>query len=41
MMRNLGPHVRAKLRPSDYPARSAHEQWAIDKHLGLLDWDGK
>lgn len=34
------PAERAKLRPDDYPQLPAAKQWAIDKHLGLLDWDG-
>lgn len=32
---------RAKKRPANYAELSAEEQWAIDKELGLLDWDGK
>jgi hypothetical protein len=31
---------RAKLRPANYADLSAQEQWAIDKRLGILDWDG-
>jgi hypothetical protein len=31
---------RAKLRPANYADPSAQEQWAIDKRLGILDWDG-
>ncbi|MBS1722778.1 MAG: hypothetical protein JSS66_07330 [Armatimonadetes bacterium] len=27
-------------RPSDYFELSAEIQWAIDKSLGILDWDG-
>jgi hypothetical protein len=28
-------------RPSYFFKLSAEEQWAIDKQLGILDWDGK
>lgn len=28
-------------RPSDYFSRAAREQWAIDKRLGILDWEGR
>lgn len=31
---------QAKLRPINYCELSAAEQWAIDKQLGILDWDG-
>lgn len=27
-------------RPRDYFHLSANEQWAIDKRLGILDWEG-
>lgn len=27
-------------RPSNYFKLSASEQWAIDKNLGILDWEG-
>ena len=27
-------------RPTDYFKLSAQTQWAIDKSLGILDWDG-
>jgi hypothetical protein len=27
-------------RPSNYFKLSAGEQWAIDKKLGILDWEG-
>ena len=27
-------------RPSNFFKLSAEEQWAIDKRLGILDWDG-
>jgi hypothetical protein len=27
-------------RPSDYCELNAAVQWAIDKSLGILDWDG-
>jgi hypothetical protein len=32
---------RVKLRPKNFKSLSAQEQWAIDKKLGILDWDGK
>ena len=32
---------RSKGRSEDYYQLSAEEQWEQDKHLGLLDWDGK
>lgn len=31
---------QAKLRPIDYAELSPEEQWAVDKRLGILDWDG-
>lgn len=27
-------------RPNNYPELSPREQWAVDKRLGILDWDG-
>lgn len=36
----LNMHERAALRPASYPRMSARRQWAVDKRLGLLDWDG-
>lgn len=27
-------------RPSNYFELSGHKQWAIDKKLGILDWEG-
>jgi hypothetical protein len=30
---------RAKLRPANFLDLSPEEQWAIDKRLGILDWD--
>jgi hypothetical protein len=27
-------------RPCNYLSLSAREQWAIDKDLGILDWEG-
>lgn len=27
-------------RPRNYPQLSPAEQWAIDKSLGILDWNG-
>jgi hypothetical protein len=32
---------QAKKRPSNYCEMSAQEQWAVDKALGILDWDGE
>ena len=29
------------IRPANYADLPASEQWAIDKSLGILDWDGK
>lgn len=31
---------RARLRPSNFFEMSNDQQWAIDKALGILDWDG-
>jgi len=31
---------RAKRRPINYCELSPEEQWAVDKQLGILDWDG-
>lgn len=31
---------RAKLRPVGYARMSPHEQWIVDRQLGILDWDG-
>jgi hypothetical protein len=31
---------RAKMRPANFETLSARDQWAIDKKLGILDWDG-
>lgn len=28
-------------RPKNYFKLSAQEQWAIDKRLGILDWNGE
>ena len=28
-------------RPRNYMHLSAREQWAIDKDLGILDWEGR
>lgn len=28
------------MRPADFFELSAETQWAIDKSLGILDWDG-
>jgi len=32
---------KAMERPANYADLPADEQWAIDKKLGILDWDGK
>jgi len=31
---------QAKRRPINYCELSPEAQWAIDKQLGILDWDG-
>jgi hypothetical protein len=31
---------RAKRRPANFEQLSGEDQWAIDKSLGILDWDG-
>lgn len=37
----LGPQtITARERPSNYFNLSGEDQWAIDKRLGILDWDG-
>lgn len=28
-------------RPKDFFKLAPEAQWAIDKHLGILDWEGK
>lgn len=28
-------------RPRDYFERTPQEQWAIDRTLGILDWEGR
>ena len=33
-------YERAQLRPPNYQMMTPTEQWAIDKDLGILDWDG-
>ncbi len=33
--------LAARRRPGNYALQSAEGQWAIDKELGILDWDGK
>lgn len=36
-----GPMAKqAEQRPNNYNELSAAEQWATDKRLGILDWDG-
>ena len=40
-LERLSPLARTALRrPKDYAERSPENQWAIDKGLGILDWDG-
>jgi hypothetical protein len=34
---NKGPGAG---RPNDYPELTPREQWAVDKRLGILDWEG-
>lgn len=36
-----GPAEKAKGRSEGYHQMSAEDQWAEDKRLGILDWDGK
>ena len=31
---------KATARPSNYGSLDSRQQWAIDKTLGILDWDG-
>lgn len=39
---SLGPEsLRAQKRPLNFNDLPGREQWAIDKRLGILDWDGK
>jgi hypothetical protein len=38
--RELDEKEKAKGRSSDYWEMSPEEQWAEDKRLGILDWDG-
>lgn len=40
-LRGMTPAQRAALRPASFGALPARAQWAIDKQLDLLDWDGK
>jgi hypothetical protein len=40
MVRQIDGKERAKGRSSDYWQMGPDEQWAQDKRLGLLDWDG-
>jgi hypothetical protein len=32
--------LNALQRPRNYHELTAEEQWAIDKQLGILDWEG-
>lgn len=32
--------MSAKFRPINFPYLTGEEQWAIDKQLGILDWEG-
>ena len=37
----LGPMALAShQRPANFFKLSSEQQWEIDKHLGILDWDG-
>lgn len=37
----LSPSAQAACkRPQDYFALSGEDQWAVDRNLGILDWDG-
>ena len=37
----LSQRAQAALRrPDNYEALSSEDQWAVDKRLGILDWDG-
>ena len=38
--RKLDDKERSKGRSENYWQMSAEEQWAEDKRLGILDWDG-
>lgn len=38
--RELTPQEKAKGRSAGYWEMSAEDQWAEDKRLGILDWDG-
>lgn len=39
--RPLGPCAQAATqRPSNYVELDPREQWAVDKRLGILDWEG-
>ena|ERR1051326_2836078 len=33
-------YERAQLRPANFSSMTPAEQWAVDKDLGILDWDG-
>lgn len=33
--------LQARLRPANYEDLPQDEQWAIDRKLRILDWDGK
>jgi hypothetical protein len=38
----LGPQCKlAQERPSNFLQLDPDTQWAIDKNLGILDWDGE
>ena len=39
--RELTQPERDKGRDKNYWKMSARDQWADDKRLGILDWDGK
>lgn len=37
---SMTPAEKARMRPLNYKDLPLQHQWEIDKHLGLLDWDG-
>lgn len=39
--RELTPAEQAKGRTPHYHSLSPREQWAEDKRLGILDWEGE
>jgi len=37
----MNDYEKAMTRPSNFFSLSGEERWAIDKQLGILDWDGE